>query len=128
MVFAASARDPKPDTLAKRGDVPSDAVGAKRPRVVKRASMIEKKQQVQARPPRFYSLDKGRCSWCKNGTVRSSVDVSETGRASVLYSAAHWVSLIKLAEGEKKHEVVIDLFRVAMKLNAEVSGWCWGHF
>lgn len=131
MVFTASARDPKPDTLAKKADVAKKAADvakkaadANRPRVVKRASMIEKKSQVQTRAPRFFSLDKGRPVSSKNGTVKGSVDGTETARASSLYSAAHWVSLIKLAEGEKLHEVVIDLFRLAIKLEAKVSDKC----
>ena len=124
MVFSASARDPKPDTLAKKGDVGSNEVDAKRARVMKRTSMMEKKSQVQTRGTRFSSFDKGRISGSKNGTVRSSVDACEKGSACLLYSAAHWVSLIKVAEGEKKHEVVTDLFRLAIKLKAEVRGWC----
>jgi len=56
--------------------------------------------------------------------VRGSVDISLSSDASLLYSASHWVALIKLAEGEKKHEVVIDLFRVAIRLEAEVSASC----
>lgn len=113
MVFAASGRDSKPNTPQKKPEVPSNAV--KRPRVVKRASFSEKNPQVQPRQPRFYSLDKG-----QNGMLRGSVNTSETSTASLLYSAAHWLSLIKLAAGEKKHEVVLDLFRLAIKLKAKV--------
>ena len=117
MVFSATPRDAKPDTLAKKAEVNVNSTGAKRPRVGVRASMIEKKSQPSTRAPRFLSLDKGGCSCSKTGVVRTSVD---SRSASLLYSASHWLSLIKLAEGEKKHEVVIDLFRLAITLKAEV--------
>ena len=117
MVFAASSRDAKPSTLSKKADANGNSFGTKRPRVGVRASMIDKKSPAQTRAPRFLSLDKGACTCSKNRLVRGSVD---SGSASLLYSAAHWLSLIKLAESEKKHEVVVDLFRLAITLKAEV--------
>ena len=116
-MFAAIARDVKANTLAKKAEANGNSSGSKLSRVGVRASMIEKKSPAQTRAPRFLSLDKGGCTCSMNGAVRSSVD---SGSASLLYSAAHWLSLIKLAEGEKKHEVVVDLFRLAITLKAEV--------
>ncbi|XP_024361241.1 uncharacterized protein [Physcomitrium patens] len=119
MVFSASVREPKADTSAKKVAANSSSLGAKRPRVGTKTSMVEQKSQVAARAPRVYSLDKGGC-WCsKNGSVRGPAEASAAGSVSVLYSAAHWVHLIKLAEGEKKNDVVVDLLRVAVRLKAE---------
>ncbi|KAG0601076.1 hypothetical protein M758_11G082200 [Ceratodon purpureus] len=116
MVFAASSRDAKPAMLAKKAEANVNSFGAKRPRVGVRASMIDKKSPAQTRAPRFLSLDKGVCTCSKNGLMRNSM---ESGSTSLLYSASHWLSLIKLAEGEKKHDVVVDLYRLAIALKAE---------
>lgn len=55
------------------------------------------------------------------------MEVSGAGTVSLLYSAAHWLFLIKLAEEEKKHDVVVELFRLALTLKAEVRVYSWGH-
>lgn len=121
MVFSASAREPKADTSAKKVAAISSSLGAKRPRLATRTSVVEAKSQVAARAPRVNPLEKGGC-WCsKNGPIRGSAEAPAGGSTSVLHSAAHWVYLIKLAESEKKHDVVVDLFRVAVRLKAEVS-------
>lgn len=113
--------DAKPDTLAKKAAMNGNSFGAKRPRVGVRASMVEESSPVQTRAPQFHSLDKGGCTCSKSGLVRGSVD---SDSVSLLYSAAHWLSLIRLAKGEKKHEVVLDLFRLAITLKAEVCASC----
>nr|XP_024403486.1 uncharacterized protein LOC112295778 isoform X3 [Physcomitrium patens] len=121
MVFSASRRDTRPDSLAKKAMEDSNSLGAKRPRATMRTSLLEKRTQLQARGPRFYSSDRGGCLCSKKGSVRSSVEVSGAGTVSLLYSAAHWLFLIKLAEEEKKHDVVVELFRLALTLKAEPS-------
>lgn len=113
-MFTATSRDviPKPTTNTNH------ATSAKRPRFGTRNSMIEK--SPKSRAPRFLSLDKGGCSCSKNSFSDNSGSAVLPGSVSLLNSAPHWLSLIKLAEVERKHKVVIDLFRLAISLKAEV--------
>lgn len=120
-MFTATSRDVIPKATTNT----NHATSAKRPRFGKRNSMIEK--SPKARAPRFLSLDKGGCSCSKNSFSGNSASAVLPGSVSLLNSAPHWLSLIKLAEVERKHKVVIDLFRLAISLKAEVPfcSRCW---
>ncbi len=96
---------------------------AKGSRLTKRISMIDRHPREQMGHVRSMSLDRGVCQQKESRHRQSGVLTcgKELRGSSLLQSASHWLFLIKLAENEKNPKAILDLFRLAISLRAEVE-------
>lgn len=96
---------------------------AKGSRLTKRISMIDRHPREQMGHVRSMSLDRGVCQQKESRHRQSGVLPcgKELTGSSLLQSASHWLFLIKLAENEKNPKAILDLFRLAISLRAQVE-------